>query len=217
MSTPVFPAPINVEVMGNKDLVPERITSFEFGYQGRLGARLRGGVDLFFNKLDDLIFFGVTDTYNKDYLFPGSPGGIIPRIVSTLNKDDIKTHGGEIAASYSIAKWLSAYVNYSYQYVTDSRTGERIESAPQHKINPALRIKPGKSHLVNLFANYVSRTHHDNEEIETCIMHNFAISCELGGNEIGLSVSNILDNKHLEHPDGNEIGRSMILSLMHRI
>ena len=217
LSTPLFPTPMDIEILGNRDLSPEWMTSFELGYQGRFGTRLKGGVDLFINRLEDSIILTRTETYAEDALFPGSPGGVIPSVVSAINQDDAKAIGGEIVMDLSITPWLSAYANYSYQYVTDSKTGERIDEAAQHRVNPSLCIKPGQNLSISLFANYMSGRVRIEERVDPYLMLNSALSYSLGGTEIGLSVSNLLNDKHLEYPGGDEIGRSMILSLMYRI
>ena len=219
VSMPMSPASVKINVRGNRELSPEWMTSFELGYQGTFRGRLRCGVDLFFNRLHGLIDFKVVETYPENAIFPGSPGGVIPAVMSPLNSRDAEARGGEVAAELLVTHWLAVYANYSYQHVTDSDTGERIESAPQHKLNSGLYSKPGWSFLFNLFANYVDETVWDDAQIDPYIMLNFVVSHRpLGGNlDITLSVSNLLNNKHIEHPEGAEVGRSMILRLMYEI
>jgi len=78
-------------------------------------------------------------------------------------------------------------------------------------------VKLGQSFLISLFANYVDRTVWDHVEIDPYTMLNSVISYRAGSMEIALSVSNLLNNRHLEHPQGDEIGRSMVLSVMYHI
>jgi iron complex outermembrane receptor protein len=217
MLMPMSPASVDVKVLGNEELSPEWITSFELGYRGVFGTRLRGSVDVFFNKLDGLIMFDVAETYAESELFPGSPGGVVPAVMSMFNNHDADACGGEITADILMTRWLSAYVNYSYQRVADSETGERIQSAPLHKLNPGLCIKSRRGFLVNVFANYVDRTVWDDVEIEPYVMLNSALSYRIGSVKAGLSVFNLLNDRHLEHPQGDEIGRFMVLSLMYQI
>ncbi len=88
-----------------------------------------------------------------------------------------------------------------------------------HKINPGLYVKIGYGFLGSIFANYVSRTIWDshNVELEPYALVNFVLSYRKKNMEIGLSVFNLLDSKHREHPDGEEVGRSVILSLKQQI
>ena len=219
----MMPMVINIEVRGNEDLSPEWITGFEVGYQGNFGTRLRGSVDIFHNKLDGLIDFDVVETYPENATFPGSPGGIIPSVVSPLNIIDAAARGGEINASLAVTRWLSTFANYSCQYVTDSGTGERIESAPLHKINPGLSGNIGQNSLFSIFANYVDKTvwkdDWEAEKVDSYTLLNFAASHRLldGDLEIALSVFNLLDDRHLEHPEGTEVGRSVLLKMIYRM
>ena len=217
ISTPLFPAPIDVKIIGNKELVPEWMTSFEFGYQGTFGGRLRGGIDLFFSKTDGLTAIKAAETHDENALFPGSPGGIIPSVMSMFNDRDADAQGGEVSADLSVTRWLSAYGNYSYQRISDSKTEEEIRSAPRHKINSGLCLRLGRSFLINVFANYVDGTVWENTEVDPYMILNSMISYKMGAVEARLSISNILNDRHLEHPQGDEIGRSMVLSLTYRM
>ena len=218
IATPFTPNPINVKVRGNKELSPEWITSLELGYQGRFGKRLKLGTDVFVNRLENLSLLYITGTYDADALFPGSPGGIIPSVISTINTGDADAYGGELTMDLSITSWLKAYANYSYQHVVDSETGQRVENSPTHKLNPAIKINLGRNFLLSLFANYVSAMYKgDKLVIDPYMMFNSVIGYRLGSTKIGLSVSNLLDDRHIEHPDGGEIGRSVVLSLTYKI
>jgi outer membrane receptor protein involved in Fe transport len=216
-SVPLLPEPVDVKIGGTEDLAPEWMTSFELGYQGTFGVRLRGGIDLFYNKLEGLTTVSTTETYAENALFPGSPGGIIPSEISVINDLDAEAYGGEVFADFSVTRWLSAYGNYSYQKIIDSKTEEEIRSAPRHKINSGLRLGMGKNFLISVFANYVDKTLWENMELDPYMMLNSMISYKMGAVEARLSVSNILNDRHLEHPQGGEIGRFMVLSLTYHI
>jgi hypothetical protein len=169
--------------------------------------------------LRDLVDFGVTETYPQDALFPGSPGGTIPSTVSMLGIRDADAMGGEMAAELSLTRWLSVHANYSYQHITDANTGMKIKSAPPHKINTCLCLYPGQGFLISLFANYVDGTVWEEDQIDPYTVLNSVISFRGFGDriEVSLTVANLLNNKHLEHPQGDEIGRSIALGLMYRI
>ena len=213
----VFPTPFYVTLIGNTELSPEWITSLEFGYRGKIGNRLKLNVDTFFNRLHGLTEIVYLESYHENALFPGSPGGIIPSLASIANVRDAEARGGEIAMDLTITRWLTAQANYSYQHVTDLETGVEIESAPRHKVNPGLYAKLGKSMRVSLFANYVDRTVWDGVEINSYTLLNSMISYKMGNTDIALSAFNVLNNRHQEHPQGDEVGRSVVLSLTHQI
>lgn len=213
---PIILLPVDLEIIGNRDLAPERVTSLELGYHGIFGIRFKGGMDLFFNKVSGLTNFVDIETYDENALFYGSPGGVIPSVVSVRNNRDADALGGEIAADISISQFLSARANYSYQRVINSKTEERIESTPMHKINPGLCIEIGRDFLINVFANYVSKTTWDSVDLESYTLLNSVISYRARGMEARISISNMLNNRHREHPEGDEVGRSITFSLTYR-
>jgi len=213
----MIPVPISLKVRGNEDLAPEKLRSIEFGYRGIFNPKFEGEVDVFFNKINGLIDFGAVETYAQDSLFPGLPGEVIPSLISGLNVGDSDVRGGEISMELLPIRWISANTNYSYQYVTNSKTGERIESAPRHKLNSGLYVELKRGFLISLYANYVDETVWEGEKIDPYILLNFVIKYKLNNLELTCSVSNLLNNRHLEHPAGKEIGRSVILGLVYQI
>lgn len=217
MSIPMLPMPVNIEVLGNEDLVPEKMQSIDFGYRGIFSSRFSGGADIFINRISGLTEFGTVETYDADSLFAGSPGGVIPSLISALNTGDAKARGGEANAKLYLTKWLSANANYSYQYITDSETGEQIESAPRHKFNSGLYMELKQRLLVSLYVNYVDGTVWGRQTIASYILLNSVIRYRLRDLDFTLSVSNLLNDRHLEHPDGQEIGRSIILGFVYRM
>jgi len=219
ITMPMLSKPVKVEALGNKVLSPEWITSYEMGYQGIMRNGLRGSVEIFTNKVYGLIDLRTVETYPAGSLFSGSPGGIIPSRISFFNINDANVHGGEISAELPVTNWLSAYTNYSYQLVTNSKTKKRIRTAPENKLNAGLTVKPIRGSVTSLFLNYVDDTIWDSIKVGSYTLLNLTSSFRLSNNkmELGLKLYNLLDSNHKEHPYGIKIGRSIILSLMYRI
>ena len=71
--------------------------------------------------------------------------------------------------------------------------------------------------MLSLFANYVDKTVWEDMESDSYILVNSVLSCRTGGVDIGLSVYNLLNNRHQEHPQGMEIGRTAVLNLTYQI
>jgi len=218
LKTAFFPNPINVKLSGNEDISPEWITSFELGYQGTFGSRFRGEIDMFYNKLDNLIDSKIFKTYHAEALFPGSPGGVIPSDMGFGNMYGVNALGGEVAGELLLLRWFSLHGNYSYQHLAKADTDEIVESAPKHKLNPGIFLKFDNL-TISLFANYVDKTKWDNVEIDSYAILNSVINYEIfnGKTNLALSVSNLLNNKHMEHPDGEEVERSIAFKVTHRI
>lgn len=114
-----------IPVRGSSGLEPEKIMSYEMGYQGWfLKHRLRARADLFFNHITNLI--GNRDTPGGVALFVNDPG-----------QADI--YGGEAGVEMLMAKWLSGFANFSYQEFGQSFTGTVRRGGPRFKYNVGLR------------------------------------------------------------------------------
>jgi iron complex outermembrane recepter protein len=122
---PITPAfSINTVLNGSNNLQPEKMISYDLGYQGWfLKHRLLARADLFFNHISQLI--GRTSG-STTLTFFNSPG-----------QADI--YGGEAGVEFLATTWLTGFANYSYQEIGQSFTGTFARGAPKHKANVGLR------------------------------------------------------------------------------
>jgi len=210
--------PFTWEALGNPALNPERITTYELSYQTILKDRISSKFNLFFNRLDELIEFGAVETLPADFFFPGSPGGVIPSMTSFYNRGKSESIGGEVDMTFYVTKWLSGFANYSYQQLTDIQTSERIKSAPEHKLNGGLCLKCKNRISTNVAAHYVSQTEWNGVKVDAYTLVNVKVAYSMmeEGAEISLSAFNLLNQKHREHPWGDEIGRRITAGLTYR-
>lgn len=100
-------APVDsVSILGNRNVKPEEITSYELGYQTLLWDstplfnRLDARIDLFYNRLDR-VSTGLTPVSAGQLMVLTGGGGSI--------------YGGEIGFEASFSDWLKGFINYSYQ------------------------------------------------------------------------------------------------------
>lgn len=120
---PFFPT--TNAVLGSPNLDPERILSYEVGYQGWFYRhRLRVRADFFYNRISDLV--GLQSTGNT---------------VNTLNTGTAEIYGGEVGVEFQAASWLTGFANYSYQEIGKNITGLARRGAPQSKVNAGLRVE----------------------------------------------------------------------------
>ena len=196
-------------------LKPEKINTYELSYQAVLKNSIHSQLSLFLNQMADLIEFKSVDTFPTDALFPGSSGGTIPSAVSFVNRGKARAIGGEAAVRFHAMRWLNGFVNYSYQRLMDVRTDQRIRSAPQHKLSGGLRFKLKNDITANIIAHYVSPTEWDNVKVDAYTLVNARMGYSMmgGHTEITLSAFNLFNNKHREHPLGDEIGRRITAGL----
>ena len=211
---PFLPA-TNV-VLGSTNLAPEKILSYELGYQGWFFRhRLRVRADLFFNRVSNLIGLESTGT-----------------TVRTVNTWKAEIYGGEVGVEFLATSWLTGFANYSFQEISKNFTGLARRGAPQSKVNAGLRAewdnglngeavlhfvgparypyaesfdifgvapgtRVGSYTLVNLRAGYRFW------EQETAAQYKRSA-------EVAISVFNALGEDHKEHPLGELIERRVM-------
>jgi iron complex outermembrane receptor protein len=112
-------------VVGGESLSPEQIISYDLGYQGwYLQHRLRVRADAFYNHISDLI----------------SARNLSPSIATYSNDSgSADIYGGELGVEYLATKWLTGFVNYSYQDIFQTFTGRIQRGGPHNKFNVGLR------------------------------------------------------------------------------
>ena len=117
-------------VVGSRSLVPEKIVSYELGYQGwyfRHKVRLRG--DLFYNHISNFIAGAATAD---------------PAIFTFANFGSADLYGGEAGAEFLVTSWLTGFINYAtvqLHQTSDLVAAQGIvtRGAPPVKVNAGLR------------------------------------------------------------------------------
>jgi iron complex outermembrane recepter protein len=126
----VIPLNASLAQIGSSNLQPEKITSYEAGYQGwYLNHRLRIRADLFFNHI-------------SDFISSGSPAG--PATVTFSNFGQADLYGGEVGAELLMTPWLTGFFNYATVQLHQTSDlvaaqGFTTRGAPPYKINAGLR------------------------------------------------------------------------------
>jgi iron complex outermembrane receptor protein len=203
-------------VLGSKNLDPERILSYELGYQGWFYRhRLRVRADFFYNRISDLI--GLESTGN---------------FVRTVNTGSAEIYGGEFGVEFQAASWLTGFVNYSYQEIGKNITGLARRGAPQSKVNTGLRAEWENGVSGEAVFHYVGSASYPfapsliaygvspgNEAAAYGLLNlragyrfwqQEAAAGYRRSAEAAISVFNALDDDHKEHPLGEVIGRRVM-------
>jgi iron complex outermembrane receptor protein len=206
---------------GSMDLKPEKITSYELGYQGwYLRHRLRLRAALFYNTISDLI----------------SSEGVAPDGSGTFfNVGKAEVYGGEAGVEFQATSWLSGYANYSFQELSQGE-GDLVarnltvqRGASRSKISAGLRTEWENGFSTNLDIHYVgSATYPVNSTFATIegfgapqapnprigsytllnlrgayrFWHEKTTGREA---EIAVTAFNALNDQHREHPLGDTI------------
>jgi outer membrane receptor for ferrienterochelin and colicin len=224
--------PITFVTVGNRDLDPEGITSYEIGYQASFPKRTTLGVNLFYNEYSDLVIGRTT-------VAP-------PNVITTfVNGPDAWGMGGELDLNVAVTEWLALFANYSYQRITDKEDNpstltinekNRVRhDTPQHKANFGTRMKFENGLSANLILHWAGRTEwlipdlSGNEyraEVAPYIIFNTRIGYSFWRDraEASLSVYNLFNDRHFEYPPGinlpdassEAVGRKILLKLHYR-
>ena len=223
MISPLLPPnTIIVQARGNADLFPEKITSYEIGYQALLSPKFWAKLDLFYNNLEDFIAFK-TIGYQDVSPILGYPAGsvIVPGIKSYTNAGKSKAIGGEFGFEFIAARWLQAAINYSYQDITweeddpltpENEKGQRVKFSPRDKINGNLRLNFDNGLSANLMVHYVGETEKNETwaygKVDAYTLVNFRLGYRFlkETTELGVTVYNLFDKKHFEYPGTNNQG-----------
>jgi len=104
-----------VTQVGNDDLTPERIATFEGIVSGSFGSGWEGSLGAFHNELDDMIVIG-----------PG-PGGFLAFQNAAASEAD----GLELELTRRWSSGARVRLSHSFQQVVDETTGARLPNAPR--------------------------------------------------------------------------------------
>ena len=202
-----------VHSLGNPELVPEKILAYEAGWSGLLTSFLKTRVDIFYNRIEDLIEGLIVSRY------PVYP--FFSREATFENTDDpVRAIGGEVGAEFRISEWLNGFINYSYQELKNTRTDEIVKSAPKNKLNAGLDASPWTGLSATISTHYVDETtwgssFSEYQEIDDYILTNARLAYAINEPDLELAVSffNLLNDKHREHPLGEKIGQRILFTL----
>ncbi|WP_447980752.1 TonB-dependent receptor domain-containing protein [Candidatus Nitrospira bockiana] len=192
---------------GNNLLEPEKIVSYELGYQGwYLRHRLRLRADLFFNHIEELI-------KSAGARFSNDPGFA-------------EIYGGEASVEVLITSWLTGFANYSYQEISQTFTDDARRGAPQYKANAGLRADlPNGLNGEAWIHHYGAATYPITSafsdfsgppfnvvvpasRVGSYTLLNLRIGYLFWNDkaEVAFSAFNALNDRHKEHPLGDTIG-----------
>jgi outer membrane receptor protein involved in Fe transport len=205
---------------GNNGLVPEEIVSYDLGYQGWYwNHRLKLRADLFFNHISNLISQSVVPLQGGTF----------------VNGRQADIFGGEAGFEVQATPWLSGFANYSFQEITQSLTGIAQRGGPKYKANGGVRLDfdnglngeaalhyygaatyPVGALFQTIGATLIGAPTPVNTHVGSYFLLNLrggyrfwqekAAAGHLREAEVAVSAFNALNDKHREHPLGDEIG-----------
>jgi iron complex outermembrane receptor protein len=120
----------NTTELGNPNLDPEKINTFEIGVGYNFTRHIRGNINYFFNRIRDRIV-----------LISGTP----PQKFE--NSGGARIMGVEAEVRADFGKDNYAYANYTFQDAEETRDRNRLPNVPMHKAN--FGVNMGLSKYVN--------------------------------------------------------------------
>jgi len=193
-------------ILGNPDLKPEQMRSFEVGYWGRPLAYLQIECNLYYNLVDRLVQY-------EQLTAPSTlPVDFGPR---NVNKD--RAYGGELNIEAQIGDDVFAFANFSYAIRQDRDTGVRNPSAPRIKSNAGLRYDQGgigwgamawatftdQVDYLDPLGGFIGRAD-AYAMLNARVAHGFKLGKSEG--KVYLQAFNLTNNRHWEHAEGDRYG-----------
>jgi iron complex outermembrane receptor protein len=211
----VPPAQLPGVFVGNSNLRPEKITTYEAEYQGwffRHRLRFRG--TFFYNRIDNLIGRVRVST--------------TPSILTTKNTGGTSDiYGFETGFEFLATPWLTGFANYTYQNIDQDLSIQEIErAAPHHKVNAGLRGTWDNGLRAEAVFHFVAATTYPVSPVFSQFagppfggppppdgrVGSYTLLNLSGGYkfwhdkaEVAVSAFNALNDKHREHPLGEKV------------
>jgi iron complex outermembrane receptor protein len=213
----VIPFNFSASSVGSQNLEPEKIVSYEAGYQGwYLKHRLRVRGDVFFNHISNFI---------------GGAATLDPLVFTFGNLGQADLYGAEVGLEFLATTWLTGFINYSTVQVHQTsdlvaQQGLITRGAPPYKVNAGLRGEWENGFSAEALLHYVAAASYPistgypffsstfggfDQPVNS--VPNYTLLNVRGAYrfwkdkaEVAVSAFNALNDRHRENPVGEVIG-----------
>jgi len=165
----------NPSIVGNPDVNPEEIDTFELGVNGNLNKRTKAGITLFQNNIKEII--------------TGTP--TLTGADKSGNAGELKVQGAEMELSSRLRNGSSLSLNYTYQYPVNQHTDQRTADVPIHKANASFNFR--HSQYVNAYAGLMYKGSLNRAEGDTRSNVDAFFTLDLA-----LTIQNYIDNLEIK-------------------
>lgn len=219
---------LQAKVLGNLDLEPEEVNSYEVSYLAKPFKRLTSTFDFYYRQYTGAFSMKESTTvwYAANEAYPGSPAFRFPKMYTRqfVNGKSTNGWGIETQQDFLAAQWLWLMANYTYQQTNKGKghitnTGKVLgptQNTPRHRFNTGFRITRNGVSLQTtaMFSSasafYVSDGRDGaNVTIGPNVLLNTRIGFMLEKTEVGISVNNVLDRTYYEYPAGYDLGMNI--------
>jgi iron complex outermembrane receptor protein len=149
-------ATANPVALGNPDLKPETIDTYELAFSHQVKSNFKYSANLFYYKIKDLILF-----------IPGSDG------IKAQNTGGRKGKGGEFELEYSPSNSVKIIGNYSYQKSLDNSTNKDVGEAPNQEVYGRLEWIVASNWRIDPQVNWVGKQKRAPNDTRTDPVHEY--------------------------------------------
>jgi outer membrane receptor protein involved in Fe transport len=183
----------NPVALGNPDLQPEKIDTYELAFNYRYSKKMQTGLNLYRYRMDDIIRF-----------IPDFPDLAPATTVTARNSGSRDGYGAELELRYDITPNLIINGNYAFQKSTDNDTDSRVANFPQHQIYLRADWNLASDWKVGTQLNWVANRKRDitdpRPEIDDYLIADITIRYQRSWSpwEFALSARNVFDEEAFE-------------------
>ena len=228
LSAFVFP----FRAVGNPDLEQETMTAYEIGYTGVLNRRATVSAAVYWNTIDDAIFFTQTARYtaaNPPVTWPPQiptfvlnliPPPGLPSLFSYQNLGTVHDKGIELGVDGVVNRYLNVNVNYSYQADPDVEGFDPSETnfPANNRFNVGFNFNYGR-YLGNFMVSYTGDAYWQDvldqrfagsTEAFTLVNLGFGVKWMQDSLVTSLKITNLANSEVQQHIFGDILKRQVI-------
>jgi len=194
----IFPG-IEINTLGNKNLVSETVLAYELGWRKQLRENLSLDTTIFYNRYQNLITTNLSESFTSD--------GTMIKNNQQVNGARGNTFGAELALDWSKEEWLRLQLAYSYLqmqlHATDplSQTYETVsDENPSHQLSLRTYLRFSEKLNLNTWLRYVDdlpATYFDN--VNSYLSLDLRLAWQISKQlEFSIMGKNLFDNHHYE-------------------
>jgi len=131
----------NPSFVGNKDIKPEKIKTYEAGIEHNFLTKYTARINYFYNVITDQIVTGDKPSATE--------------AAALENRGGAEIDGIEAELLFDLGDEYFGYLNYSYQDPRDSDTDERLPDVPSHRANAGINLAPWKYLNANINVSWI--------------------------------------------------------------
>lgn len=161
--------------MGDKDLKPEKIDTYEFALSQQVSSKFSYTSNLYYYQIKDFISFETFDPSDTDKK-------------RAQNFGERTGYGLEIEANYTPSRTMRILTNYTYQKAEDDKTNTDVGEAPNHQFYIRAEWKPQYNWLISPQVNWVGKQERSNSDTRTKALASYTTV------DLTIRQMNIVDN-----------------------